>query len=73
MKLVEYCESEKNEEENINRDEKKRKTILDDLEMIDKMKNSKSPEKNGVGGQNMILDEANFGYTPKNASYLKRR
>lgn len=31
MRVVEYCESEKNEEQHINKDENKKKMILDDL------------------------------------------
>ena len=38
MKLVEYCESEKIEENHINKDEQKKKMILDDLEALDKHK-----------------------------------
>jgi hypothetical protein len=49
---------------------------LDALENIRKQKDHVHMDKanpNYASNKEMILDEANFGYTPKNTSYLKRK
>lgn len=47
LKLIEYCESEKNEEERINKDDRRKKMILDDLEVVER---GKAGGPGGIGG-----------------------
>ncbi len=76
MKLVVYGESEKMEEQYISKDGQKNKTVLDDIEMLEKNKNQQGHGMGSLRQRNsreIIMDESNLGQILKQTSQLKRR